>query len=471
MVFSSHIFLFYFLPISLLLYYAMPRRGRNVLLTVVSYVFYGWSNPLFTLLMFYSTLLDYCCGLVIGMARDDQRRRRKIALLVSIAGNLSLLGFFKYTGFAMENYNRLFAFLGVEGFDPVPVLSFLLPLGISFYTFQSMSYTIDVYRRDGEYVRNFLDFCCFVSMFPQLVAGPIIRFQEVADQLASRVHSWEKFARGVAFFSLGFAKKVLIANPCGKIADTAFAAGSLHWLDSWFGVVAYSFQIYFDFSGYSDMAIGLGLMFGFVFAKNFDSPYRSASITEFWQRWHISLSTWLREYLYIPLGGNRLGRGRTAINLAIVMLLGGLWHGASWNFVIWGAIHGLLLGSERMIGKKPFYFMLPRAGQVAATFVLVLIAWVFFRAETLSGALAYLGSMFGLTEAPVSSLLLDGLLYTPYTLLAMAVAALVVWRSPQTWDWTRELGALKVATVAAVFVVSVAVLSMQSYNPFIYFNF
>ena len=471
MVFSSHIFLFYFLPLSLLLYYSMPKRGRNVLLTGVSYIFYGWSNPLFTLLMFYSTLIDYCCGLVIGLARDDQQRRRRIGLAISIVGNLSLLGFFKYTGFAMENYNRFFTFLGVDGFDPVPVLSFLLPLGISFYTFQSMSYTIDVYRKDGECVRNFLDFCCFVSMFPQLVAGPIIRFQEVADQLASRVHSWEKFARGVAFFSLGMAKKVLLANPCGKIADTAFGAGSLHWLDSWFGVVAYSFQIYFDFSGYSDMAIGLGLMFGFVFAKNFDSPYRSASITEFWQRWHISLSTWLREYLYIPLGGNRRGPVRTAVNLAIVMLLGGLWHGASWNFVMWGAIHGLLLGSERLIGRKPFYFRLPKAGRIGVTFVLVLIAWVFFRAETFGGALHYLGSMFGLIEVPASSLLLDGLLYTPYSLLAMAVAALVVWRSPQTWDWTKELGMVKVATVMAVFIVSVAVLSMQSYNPFIYFNF
>ncbi len=471
MVFSSHIFLFYFLPLSLLAYYCMPRRGKNVLMTAISYIFYGWANPLFTLLMFISTLIDYCGGLIIGLAPADNHWRRKAGLLTSIISNLSLLSFFKYTGFAMESYNQLFIFLGISGFDPVPVLSFLLPLGISFYTFQSMSYAIDVYRGDAVCIRSFLDFACFVSMFPQLVAGPIIRFQEVADQLANRVHSFEKFARGVAFFSLGMAKKVLLANSCGKIADTAFAAGTLHWLDSWFGIVAYSFQIYFDFSGYSDMAIGLGLMFGFVFAKNFDSPYRSASITEFWQRWHISLSTWLREYLYIPLGGNRKGELRTAVNLAIVMLLGGLWHGASWNFVIWGAIHGLLLGSERILGKKPFYAALPKGLRIALTFVLVLIAWVFFRATTFGGAFDYLGSMFGLVTIPETSLLLDGLLYTPYSLGAMTLAAIIVWKAPQTWEWTRQMGVAKVTMTIGVFACAVAVLSMQSYNPFIYFNF
>ncbi len=471
MVFSSHIFLFYFLPLSLIAYYCMPRRGKNVLMTVVSYIFYGWANPLFTLLMLLSTLIDFCGGLVIGLAPADNTRRRRAGLLLSIVSNLSLLGFFKYTGFAMESYNQFFTFLGISGFDPVPVASFLLPLGISFYTFQSMSYAIDVYRGEAVCIRNFLDFACFVAMFPQLVAGPIIRFQEVADQLASRVHSFEKFARGVAFFSLGMAKKVLLANSCGKIADITFAAGSLHWLDSWFGIAAYGFQIYFDFSGYSDMAIGLGLMFGFVFAKNFDAPYRSASITEFWQRWHISLSTWLREYLYIPLGGNRKGPIRTAVNMAIVMLLGGLWHGASWNFVIWGAMHGVLLGSERLLGKKPFYARLPRSLRIAATFILVLIAWVFFRATTLDGALDYLGSMFGLVQVPETSLLVDGLLYTPYSLLAMIVAAAVVWLAPQTWDFTREMGPIKVVLIMGVFVCAVAVLSMQSYNPFIYFNF
>lgn len=471
MVFSSHIFLFYFLPLALLCYYCTPRRGKNIILTGISYIFYGWSNPLFTLLMLFSTVVDYCCGLIIGTASKDLRQRRKGALTVSICSNLLLLGFFKYTGFALESYNQLFSMIGGGNFDAVPVLTFLLPLGISFYTFQSMSYTIDVYRGEADHITNFLDFACFVSMFPQLVAGPIIRFQEIADQLAVRRHSFEKFSRGVAFFSLGMAKKVLLANSCGKIADITFSAGAVHWLDGWFGVTAYAFQIYFDFSGYSDMAIGLGLMFGFVFAKNFDSPYLSESISEFWRRWHISLSTWLRNYLYIPLGGNRKGVGRTAINLAIVMLLGGLWHGASWNFVIWGGLHGVLLGAERMYGKRPIYFRLPRVIRILITFVLVLVAWVFFRAETLAGALSYLGSMFGLVAVPETSLLLDGLLYTPYHLVAMAVAAFVVWRMPQTWDWTRKLSFVKVCGIGAILFMSVAVLSMQSYNPFIYFNF
>jgi alginate O-acetyltransferase complex protein AlgI len=471
MVFSSHIFLFYFLPLSLLLYFCIPAKGKNLILTVISYIFYGWSNPLFVLLMFFSTLINYGCGVVIGLASEDQQARKKGALLVAIVINLLLLGFFKYTGFALESYNQIFSFLGFGNFEPVPVLRFLLPLGISFYTFHSMSYIIDVYRKEAVYVLSFIDYACYISMFPQLVAGPIIRFQEIAEQLIRRQHTLEKFSRGVAFFSLGMTKKVLLANSCGKLADITFSAGSLYWVDAWYGIIAYSFQIYFDFSAYSDMAIGLGLMFGFVFAKNFNSPYLSASITEFWQRWHISLSTWLREYLYIPLGGNRKGEMRTAMNLAIVMLLGGLWHGASWNFVAWGGLHGILLGSERLFGRRPLYYKLPRVCKIALTFILVLIAWVFFRAETFPGALSYARSMFGLEKVPDTSLLLDGLLYSRYYLLSMAIAALVVWKAPQTWDWTRNMGAFKVMVVAVLFVISVAVLSMQSYNPFIYFNF
>ncbi len=472
MVFSSHIFLFYFLPLSLLLYYSVPLRARNIMLTAVSYVFYGWSNPFFCLLMLFSTIVDYGCGLIIGRAQRWQNGRKKVALSVSIITNLMLLGFFKYSGFAVESYNQLFYLLGVEGFEPAPVLHFLLPLGISFYTFQSMSYTIDVYRNDSKYINNFLDFACFVSMFPQLVAGPIIRFKEIAEQLQSRSHTLEKFSRGAAFFILGMAKKVLLANPCGKIADITFSASSLSVVDSWFGAAAYSFQIYFDFSGYSDMAIGLGLMFGFVYAKNFDSPYKSSSITQFWRRWHISLSTWLREYLYIPLGGNRKGGStRTAVNIGIVMLLGGLWHGASWNFVIWGGLHGLYLGIERVLGKRPLYSMLPNPLKVVLTFILVMIGWVFFRADTLGGAVSYLQSMFGLAVVPETSLLLGGLLYTPYNMLAVAIAGVVVWFCPQSWDWSRTLNGAKILVILTIYLLAVAVLSVQSYNPFIYFNF
>lgn len=472
MVFSSHIFLFYFLPVSLCLYYLMPMRGRNLLLALLSYLFYGWSNPLFSLLMFFSTVVDYVCGWVIGATSPAQNAgRRKTALWISIVSNLSLLAVFKYSSFALDNYALILSAAGVDGLAIETGFRFILPLGISFYTFQSMSYSIDVYRGEAQYQKNFINFSCYVSMFPQLVAGPIIRFQEVANQLAVRSHTMEKFSRGVALFSLGMAKKVLLANGCGKIADVSFAAGSISVVDGWYGAVAYAFQIYFDFSGYSDMAIGLGLMFGFVFPKNFSSPYKSASITEFWRRWHISLSTWLREYLYFPLGGNRKGRSRTAINLIIVMFLGGLWHGASWNFIIWGLLHGSLLGLERSMGRRSFYFRLRRPLRIGMTFVLVVVAWVFFRAENVPAALQYLSSMAGMVQVPETSLLIRGIIYQPYFLLVMSISAAVVWAGPQSWDWTREIGVNKALSIGFLLLLSVVLLTLQSYNPFIYFNF
>jgi alginate O-acetyltransferase complex protein AlgI len=338
MVFSSHLFVFGFLPLALAVYYLLPRRGRHLALTLLSYLFYGWTSPAFCVLLLVSTLIDYVCGLVIvgavpfargedppALAPDAPRtRQQRLALLASIVSNLSLLGFFKYFDFAVENWNGVVAALGLPTAAVAPALAVTLPLGISFYTFQSMSYTLDVYRGDARALRDPVDFACYVSMFPQLVAGPIIRFAEVADQMRSRTHTLAKFARGVAFLAVGLGKKVLLANPCGKVADTVFGASSATAADAWTGLVAYAFQIYFDFSGYSDMAIGLGLMMGFVFARNFDSPYRADSITDFWRRWHISLSSWLRDYLYVPLGGNRKGPRRTYVNLALVMLLGGL---------------------------------------------------------------------------------------------------------------------------------------------------
>ena len=486
MVFSSHLFIFYFLPLALLLYYAMPQRYRNLLLTLLSYVFYGWANPLFSVLMLVSTSIDYLCGLFIsnqfGRRAPDgpvplltpggvRTRAQRIALLVTISSNLSLLGFFKYFNFATESWTALMTTLGLPdlGFDLA--FKITLPLGISFYTFQSMSYAIDVYRGDARAIRSFVDFACFVAMFPQLVAGPIIRFADVAEQLQQRAHTLTRFARGVTFFSVGLAKKILLANPCGKVADTVFDAASATFLDAWYGVVAYAFQIYFDFSAYSDMAIGLGLMMGFVFAKNFDSPYHAQSITEFWRRWHISLSTWLRDYLYVPLGGNRLGVRRTYLNLAIVMGLGGLWHGASWNFVIWGALHGCLLACERACGKRPLYFALPKPLRVGLTFVIVLFTWVFFRAKDLPAAVAYCATMLGFGTHEVPRLLLSGIIAKPYYLGTVTLCALVVWTCPQTWDWSRHFGPGKAAIALALFLVAVTVLTTQAYNPFIYFIF
>ena len=484
MVFSSQLFLFWFLPAALAGYYLAPRRLKHLVLTIFSYVFYGWANPAFLILLLASTLIDWIAGLVMSGTTPWSRtpievlpkggprnRRERLALLLSVTSNLSLLGFFKYFNFAVDSWNGIASVIGVDAATLDIALRVTLPLGISFYTFQSMSYAIDVYRGDARALRNFIDFACFVSMFPQLVAGPIIRFSEVADQLANRSHTLAKFARGVAFFSVGMAKKVLLANPCGRIADTVFDAGAPTVLQAWHGVVGYAFQIYFDFSGYSDMAIGLGLMLGFVFARNFDSPYQSQSITEFWRRWHISLSTWLRDYLYVPLGGNRKGVRRTYIHLGLTMLLGGLWHGASWNFVIWGAFHGALLAIERALGVDRLYGWMPRPMRVATTFSLVLVSWVFFRAADLPAALAYLGRMFGLGASADAAALLSGLLLGPYLALSFAVAAIVVWGGQQSWTWTRELTPLKIAIALGLLVVAIAALSTQDYNPFIYYIF
>jgi alginate O-acetyltransferase complex protein AlgI len=490
MVFSSQLFIFYFLPVALALYFLAGRRWRHLVLTVVSYLFYGWANPIFMLLMIASTIIDFVAGLVmsgqLGRSRGDEvpllveggprTRAQRLAVLASICSNLSLLAFFKYFSFATGSYDALVSAIGLPGLSLDLAFRVTLPLGISFYTFQSMSYSIDVYRGHARAITRFIDFACYVSMFPQLVAGPIIRFSEVEDQLRTRSLTLSKTARGIAFFALGLAKKVLLANPCGKIADMTFDAAGVGLLDAWYGVVAYAFQIYFDFSGYSDMAIGLGLILGFVFAKNFDSPYHSQSITELWRRWHISLSSWLRDYLYVPLGGNRKGRARTYVNLAIVMLLGGLWHGAAWTFVVWGALHGAMLALERAFGKDALYRDLPRPLRVALTFGIVLVSWVFFRSASLGDALRYLGHMagthlLGLDPLPAGADLVSGVIYQPYYVAVFLISAVVVWAAPQTWDITRRLSAPRVALVLGLLWLSLAVLFTQAYNPFIYFIF
>jgi len=484
MVFSSQIFLFYFLPVVLLLYYLAPFRARTALIAVSSYVFYGWANPIWAVIMFFGSSVDYACGLALvrlsGLPDRDglppvigpevpRTRGMKAVLVVSIVTNLGLLAAFKYTGFVAENVNALAQAVG--GRALLPVVHLVLPVGISFYTFKAMSYAIDVYRGDARPMRRFTDYMCFEAFFPDLVAGPIIRYAAMEEQMRLRAHTWDKFARGVAFFAFGMAKKILLANPMGHVADTAFGAGALHAHDAWFGVFGYAFQIYFDFSGYSDMAVGLALMMGFVLIQNFDAPYKADSITDFWRRWHISLSTWLRDYLYVPLGGNRRGPRRTYANLMTVMLLGGLWHGASWNFVLWGAIHGGMLAFERAQGKQGFYARLPRPLRVALTFVIVCVSWVFFRAKTLPEAVAYLASMFGASHAGPASDVVAGAIYTPYHAAMFVVAALVVWTLPTTWAFTNRLSVPRAASGMALLALSVLLMWTQTVNPFLYFQF
>ncbi|RPI21842.1 MAG: MBOAT family protein [Acidobacteria bacterium] len=485
MVFSTHLFIFYFLPLVLLLNYVLPFRYLSLMLTLVSYVFYGWANPKWVLLMLFSSYVDYFCGLVLvkssGLPLEDGRpallpkdqprkRAQKIALAVSMTSNLAILGFFKYFDFFIQNVETVARGLGL-GDVAIQSLHVVLPVGVSFYTFQSMSYAIDVYRGNARALRNPIDFQCFVSVFPQLIAGPIIRYQTVAEQIRQRGFSYEKFSRGVAFFSLGLAKKILLANPMGHVADCLFSAGGAHWYDAWYGLLAYAFQIYFDFSGYSDMAVGLGLMLGFVFMKNFDSPYLADSITDFWRRWHISLSTWLRDYLYVPLGGNRRGLSRTYVNLMLVMLLGGLWHGASWNFVIWGGIHGGMLAFERTQGKDSAYRRLPPVLRIAITFLTVCISWVFFRADTLADSWRYCRSLVGLVTVSEGAGAVAASVYTPYHVLVFLTCTVIVWSFPQAWRFTQRLTPLRAGICLALFVASVLMLWTQTVNPFLYYQF
>ncbi|RJP33290.1 MAG: MBOAT family protein [Candidatus Omnitrophota bacterium] len=466
MVFTSHIFIFYFLPFVLLVYYGLPA-GRNLFLLIASYAFYGWWNPWFVFLMLLATTVNYICGGIIARSADDERRRYA-ALVVSVAVSLSMLGFFKYFMFFQDNLNHLLALFGA---DSLSILQVTLPIGISFYIFQSISYTVDVYRGESPPVRNFFDFACFVALFPQLIAGPIVRYNTIADQLVNRTHTLEKFTSGVALFIVGFAKKLFLANMIGQAADAVFNAETRGTMDAWFGVTAYAFQIYFDFSAYSDMAIGLGRMLGFEFPRNFNAPYLADSITEFWRRWHISLSTFLRDYLYIPLGGNRIGVHRTYVNLTIVMLLGGLWHGASWVFVIWGGYHGLLLAYERWRGKDSVYARLPRPVRVFITFVLVLFSWVLFRCVTLDNAVQFFQAMFGFSGAQGGATLLGAEIYTQGNFLMMILCAALAFQPLQAFDWVKQITWPKVMALIVLFCFSLMALFAQSFNPFLYFQF
>ena len=466
MVFSSTIFLCVYLPLVLLGYYICPKKGKNLFLLIVSLIFYAWGEPKYVFLMIFSILVNYVFGLLMDKHREN-KKRLKLMLVISVIIDLGLLSVFKYTDFIITNINSVFG----AGFD---LLNIALPIGISFNTFQAMSYTIDVYRDDVRVQRNLIDFGMYITMFPQLIAGPIVRYSDVQDQLAERNVTTAGFSEGIMRFVVGLGKKVLLANQMGAVWTQIYAlGGDISALMAWTGAAAYTFQIYFDFSGYSDMAIGLGRMFGFKFPENFRYPYESVSITDFWRRWHITLSTWFKEYLYIPLGGNRRGLARQALNLLIVWTLTGFWHGAGWNFVMWGLYYFAILFIEKLFLLKALD-KLPRLFRHAYALLLIVIGWVIFASDDVSVMLPYLGSMFGANGA------LGGM--DVYTLLTRA--ALMVICCVASTELPRRLfvtAAGKMNEKAAFTVKSVLTLTLlalsvvfligDSYNPFLYFRF
>ncbi|MTI96233.1 MAG: MBOAT family protein [Firmicutes bacterium] len=468
MVFSSLLFLFYFLPAALFLYYLAPRPWRNLILFVLSLFFYAWGEPVYIVLMIFSAIVDYSHGLLI----DRFRHRAKYVVASSVLVNLGLLGFFKYADFLVANLNLL---VGIE----LASLDLPLPIGISFYTFQTMSYTIDVYRKQAPVQRSFIAFAAYISMFPQLIAGPIVRYRDIAAQLTGRRESIDRFAQGVKRFVVGLGKKVLLANNIGLLWSEIqqIAPGELPVLTAWLGIVAFGFQIYFDFSGYSDMAIGLGNMFGFKFLENFNYPYISRSVTEFWRRWHISLGAWFRDYLYIPLGGNRSSRLGLFRNLFVVWLLTGLWHGASWNFMFWGLYFGALISIEKLFFAR-LLARLPRGFQHGYLLLAVFLGWVLFVFEDFAGGLEYLQVMFGLSGNALWDTrflyyaLSNGLLLTALVLGSTPLPN-KLWERLESWLARKELG--QAVVVAAIYflilIASTAYLVDATYNPFLYFRF
>tara|TARA_B110000046_G_scaffold185384_1_gene226806 strand:- start:963 stop:2363 length:1401 start_codon:yes stop_codon:yes gene_type:complete len=466
MLFSSAIFLFFFLPLLLSVYFLAPKKTKNLVLLIASLAFYTFGEKELVLLILASVLIDYSAGRII------EGGWRKAGLYFSIISNLGILFYFKYSSFVYENYYSFLEFfeLNTDGINTLPEV--ILPLGISFFTFQTMSYTIDVYRGNVKASKNIIDFATYVTMFPQLVAGPIVRYKDIYKQLQKRTITRSMFAEGLERFIIGLAKKMIIANNVAYIADGAFGVPTdqLSTSFAWVGIIAYSFQIYFDFSGYSDMAIGLGKMLGFDFLENFNYPYTSKSIREFWRRWHISLSTWFRDYVYIPLGGNRKSVLRTYMNLFLVFFVTGLWHGASWNFIVWGLLHGLFIvfekiGFEKVLNKLKFGL------SNIYTVLIIIITWVFFRAESLERAIGYLEAMFIFSND-------NGLML--YFLRKESVLAILfaIIFSMNIYGFLRDKFSHRKAyyyskfiVLITLFLISIMYLAVDSYNPFIYFKF
>ncbi len=461
MVFSTPIFLFLFLPAVLVLNYIIPKKyiaAKNVVLLIASLFFYAWGEPKNVLLMLLSIAVNYVCGLLLGRFDSDEKKR-KVVLWASVVFNLGLLFFFKYFNFV------------TGGLFP----AIKLPIGISFFTFQIMSYTIDVYRRSVEPQKSLLKLALYISLFPQLIAGPIVRYIDVEKQLTYRECTAEKTARGMIRFSMGLAKKVIVSNTVAAICDGIFGStNTVPAFTAWVGVICYALQIYFDFSGYSDMAIGMGHMLGFDFLENFNYPYVSCSVQEFWRRWHISLSSWFRDYLYIPLGGNRRGKVRTYINLIIVFACTGLWHGASFSFIVWGLWHGLFLVIERL-GFKKVLDKLPKFIGWIYTMLVVLVGWVFFRADTLSAAMKYLGEMFSFSGGVANGMAQFDNLSFIITVIAIVLCTPVYQflkgKLEKTEGGKKAAFVIGAVLATGLFILSVIFLTGSGYNPFIYFRF
>lgn len=464
MVFSSLVFMFAYLPITLLAYYLVPRQGRNIFLFIVNLIFYGWGEPKLVLLMVFNIFLNYTGGWLVDKYRADAKKK-KLFLILTCVLDIGILAVFKYTGMITETLNML-------PFLNIPELQISLPIGISFYTFQTMSYVIDVYRDDAPVSKNFINFGTYVALFPQLIAGPIVRYRDVAEQLVNRRETLEMFTRGVKLFMVGLAKKVIIANTMGTLTTNIFATTDENGVvGTWVGMIAYTFQIYFDFSGYSDMACGLGNMMGFEFLKNFNYPYIAKSITDFWRRWHISLSTWFKEYVYIPLGGNRKGVKRQILNLLIVWGLTGLWHGAAYNFVLWGLYYGLLLILEKFVLKK-FLDRLPSFVQHIYTLFIIIIGWGLFYFTDIGQLGEFMVDLFnfgnGICGDQAFNLIMSNL---PMLIIAAVASTPLATMLYTRFEHTRFMWIPETLYCMGVLAVSTASLVNQSYNPFLYFRF
>ena len=478
MVFSSNEFLFFYLPLSLILYFAVPLKYRNLALFLVSLVFYGWEKPIYLLIMLFIIAVNYLFGYLIDRESEDGSRRKRL-LVIAILINLATLGFFKYADFVLENLSR------VPFLDFIEPIGIALPIGISFYTFQSMSYTVDVYRRTSAPQKRFVDFGAYVSMFPQLIAGPIVRYSDVDRELNDRRTTLDESADGARRFVIGLAKKVLLADTAGALWEqiNAIPREQSSVLLLWLGIILYSFQIYFDFSGYSDMGIGLGKILGFHFPENFNYPYISKSITEFWRRWHMTLSSWFKEYVYIPLGGNRRGEGRLVLNLLAVWLLTGLWHGASWNFVIWGLYYFVLLVIEKLFLGK-LIAKLPSAISHAYALLFVVLGWLIFYFKPDFGGFealsSYFAGMMGLSGIPLYNGELGYTVVRNFVLLfVLAIASTpypkeLLLRVKGKVKSEKGRGAFALAcdiALVLVFVMCIVYISSSDYRPNIYFEF